>query len=78
MDILQMQEAKTKEITSAMENSKWPTRLTTAELLKLFGPAQHDENAPAAGVGLDEDEGFIMVDDPYLKPGDDDAVMTAA
>ena len=78
MDILQMQERKTREVESAMAESNRPTRLTTAELMKLFGPVQVDDDGPAAGEGMDEDEGFIMVDDPYENLGEDDVVMTGA
>lgn len=78
IDILQMQERKTKEVESAMEQSNRPTSLTTADLLKLFGPTPRSGNGPAAGEGVDEDEGFTMIDDPYESLGEDDVVMTGA
>lgn len=64
--IIMMQERKTKEIDSAMEEKHRPTRLTTHELLKLFGPIV------AGGDRFSgEDESFTFVDDPFQNQDDD-------
>ena len=69
MDILQMQKRKTAEIESAMDERNRPTRLTTRELLKLFGPAKNPELGAPEGEG--EEEPFIMVDDPFEDRDED-------
>ena len=71
-DILQMQKRKTKEVDSAMEEQYRPARLTTKELMRLFGPIM---NGDEEGQFNGEDEPFTFVEDPYEKQ-DEDVEMT--
>jgi SNF2 family DNA or RNA helicase len=67
--IIKMQERKTKEIESAMDEKHRPKKLTTRELLKLFGPIIEGDDR-----GDGEDEGFTCVDDPFVNANDDSDV----
>jgi hypothetical protein len=64
-DILAMQERKTRDIDMAMVAKNRPGKMTTQELLRLFGPIDwnaEDENDHVAGP-------FIFVED---EDDDDD------
>ena len=76
-----MQARKTAEIDSAVDEKNRPERISTGELLRLFGPAMEREEASGAGGENGEQEGvaggtggedepFIMVDDPYENQED--------
>ena len=74
-DIMMMQKRKTLEIESAMEERNRPTRLSTRELLRLFGPVKNlGQVDPEACEGGDS---FIMVDDPFEKRDGDDEMEAA-
>ena len=60
-DILKMQERKNLEIGISHERRN--TKLTTQELLRLFGPLARDEDGEIIAEG--EDEPFIFVEDPF-------------
>lgn len=59
MDIIKMQDRKTKEINSAIDKNNAVGRLSTEELLRLFGPLedQMDENQGGNDGDDDDDDG---------------------
>lgn len=66
-DLVEMQERKQEEIDGIMENGGTTSKkLTTKELMRLFGPLEED----------DEGTPFILVPDaptlPRIVPGGDD------
>ena len=69
-DILRMQERKNKEI--GISHERRSTKLTTKELLRLFGPLTRDEDGEIIAEG--EDEPFIFVEDPFEQRDSDSDV----